>query len=156
RRARIALAVTGIVIVGAAIVLAPVLSTRLLAGDAGRVELWSAAWSMFVSSPVTGTGPGTFPLLRPLTPITDASYAVLTTSHNSVLQTLTDSGLLGLAALASIVAGVAWLAVQALRRARSASDRAIVVAVVGSLLAMAIHSLVDTQFHIPAVVVLTF
>ena len=77
---------------------------RMLSGDAGRIELWSAAWSMFASSPIVGVGPGAWPSLRAFTPISDDNLAVLATSHNSILQVLAESGVIG--ALAAV-----WLVV---------------------------------------------
>ncbi len=147
--------VLGLGAVVALVVLAPVLLPRLLSGDAGRWELWSAAWAMFTGQPLTGTGPGTFPLLRPGSPITEPNLAVLTTSHNSVLQVLVDGGVLAMAAAVWILVTVARLAGRAIRTGTGRSPELALV-VVGSLVAMLVHSVVDTQFHVPAVVLLVF
>jgi putative inorganic carbon (HCO3(-)) transporter len=155
RRTNVALVAIAIVVVAAAILLGPALSSRLLAGDTGRIELWTAAWSMFQSSPVTGTGPGTFPMLRALSPITDPNLAVVTTSHNSVLQVLTDAGLLGFAAAVAIVLGVATLVWRS-RRDPERVPPAQWLAISVTLVAVLVHSIVDTQFHIPGVMVLLF
>jgi len=156
RRRVAGLGVVVVLVIVVGVVASPVLLTRLLAGDAGRFELWSAAWSMFTGSPVAGTGPGTFPQLRPLTPISEANLAVLTTSHNSVLQVLVDAGILGIAAAGLLLAAVARLAVRAIGRPDARIPGGLAVVVIASLVAMLVHSLLDTQFHVPAVVLLVF
>ena len=132
----------------------PLVAPRLLLGDEGRLELWSAAWSMIVSSPIVGVGPGAWPDLRASTPISDDIFAVLATSHNSVLQTLTDVGIIGLLAGVWLVVAIARLGWRALASDRPASDRRIAIVAGGSIVACGVHSIVDTQFHIPAIVLL--
>ncbi len=142
----------GAVVVG--IVLLPLVVERMLSGDAGRLELWSAAWSMFTSSPLVGVGPGAWPGLRATTPISDANLAVLATSHNSILQILTDAGLVGALAAVWLVATIARIAWRALAVDRPTADRRLAIVATASLVAAGVHSLVDTQFHLPAVVLL--
>jgi O-antigen ligase len=161
-RDAVARGVPRVVVVGAGlgvvvlIVSSPVLIPRLLAGDAGRVELWSAAWSMFVGSPIAGVGLGGWPDARALTPISIAALAVLTTAHDSVLQILAETGLLGLLAGAWLVVAVTRTGWRAIRAASEPALRTLRTVVFASLAAVAVHSLVDTQFHIPGVVLLTF
>ena len=148
--------VIAVVVVLGIIAAVPLVAPRLLLGDEGRLELWSAAWSMIVSSPIVGVGPGAWPDLRASTPISDDIFAVLYTSHNSVLQTLTDAGLVGLLAGLWLVVAIARLAWRALAPARDADVRPMVIVAAGSLVACGVHSVVDTQFHIPAIVLLVF
>jgi len=139
---------------GMAVLLLPSLAGRLLSGDAGRIELWSAAWAMFAGSPIVGVGPGAWPGLRAATPISDDHLAVVATSHNSVLQILAETGLIGgLAALwlAIAIARIAW---RAMTRGAGADQRTMAAVASASLVAAAVHSIVDTQFHLPAVVLL--
>ena len=142
----------GAVVLG--VVLLPRVVERMLSGDAGRLELWSAAWSMFTSSPLVGVGPGAWPGLRASTPISDDNLAVLATSHNSILQVLTDAGLIGALAAAWLIATIARIAWRALGVDRPAADRRLAIVVTASLVAVGVHSIVDTQFHLPAVVLL--
>jgi O-antigen ligase len=143
-----------LVVVALLIVLLPILPARLLSGDAGRFELWSAAWSMFTSSPLVGVGPGAWPGVRPLTPISDDILAVLATSHNSALQVLAETGLIGALAAAWLVVAIGRLAWRAVARGPTESDRTMAVVASVSLVAAAVHSIVDAQFHLPAVVLL--
>jgi hypothetical protein len=148
-------AVVGAVAVLLAVVLiGPALIDRLLSGDAGRVELWSAAASMIASSPIVGVGPGAWPGLRALTPISDPNLAVLATSHDSVLQILLETGFAGLLAAMWLVAVIGRLGWTAATRATLRADRTTAAIALASLVAAAIHSIVDTQFHLPAVVLL--
>jgi O-antigen ligase len=148
--------VVALVLVLGVIAAVPLVAPRLLLGDEGRIELWSAAWSMIVSSPVVGVGPGSWPDLRASTPISDDNLAVLATSHNSVLQTLTDAGIIGLLAGLWLVVAIAWLAWRALAPDRPVAARRMAIVAAGSLVACGVHSVVDTQFHIPAIVLLVF
>jgi O-antigen ligase len=154
-RSRVPL-VVGVGLAGVAAVLVPTFAGRLLSGDAGRIELWSAAWSMFTSSPLVGVGPGAWPGLRPLTPISDPILAVLATCHDSVLQVLVEAGVLGLAAAAWLVVAVGRVARQAIARSEASQDRVTAIVAVASLTAAAAHSIVDTQIHLPAIVLLTW
>jgi hypothetical protein len=88
--------------------------------------------------------------------ISQPNLAVLTTSHNSVLQVLAETGVVGLLAAGWAALVVARLAVRAVRDARNREERMLRAVVVTSLLAMAVHSLVDTQFHLPAVMLMVF
>lgn len=148
RRARII--GLGAVAIGA-VVLGPGLLARLGGGDAGRLELWGAAWSMFAGHPLTGVGPGAWPGLRPLTPISEDVLAVLYTAHSSVLHVLAELGIVGAAAVLWLVVTVAQLARRAIR---TRPVDGLAAAAVVSLVAFAVHSLVDVQVHIPAVVLL--
>jgi O-antigen ligase len=63
-----------------------------------RSQFWSAAWELFKSRPLTGAGPGLFPWsysrFDSIPPAFFAPHA-----HSLIFQTLSDSGLVGLAAL---------------------------------------------------------
>ena len=154
RGARVALAGAAILVVAGFAIAGPLFATRLLSGDAGRFELWSAAWAMFVGHPITGVGPGAWQGLRALTPISTGSYAVLATSHNSILQVLAETGIVGLIAAAALVLGIIETGRRATANAADRSARIAIGICLASLLAAAVHSLVDTQFHLPAVVLM--
>lgn len=146
--------VAAIGVLGAVIVVLPLIVERMLIGDAGRLELWSAAWSMVQGSPLFGVGPGAWPSLRALTTISDATFAVLATSHSSVLQVLVDAGALGAVAGLWLLLAIARLAWRALGADQPPAERRLAIVAVGSLIAAGVHSLVDTQSHIPGVALL--
>jgi O-antigen ligase len=143
-------------IVGAVVAVALLrgLASRMLSGDAGRIELWSAAWSMFLQSPLVGVGPGAWPSLRAQTPISDDNLAVLATSHSSVLQVLAETGLVGAFAALVVAIAIARLVWRMIATAADPDDRTMGAAVGASLIAAGVHSLVDVQFHLPAIVLL--
>ncbi|MEP6639574.1 MAG: O-antigen ligase family protein, partial [Chloroflexota bacterium] len=155
RQSPVVLVVAAVVAVAIAVFVGPLLLTRLLSGDAGRFELWNAAWSMFSGHPIGGVGPSAWPELRPVTHISDAVFAVLATSHNSVLQVLAETGLIGVAAAVWLVAAITGVGWRAIRTAPTPAERRLREICLASLLAAAAHSLVDTQFHLPAIVLLT-
>ena len=149
------LVAVGIVVAVLAVVASPVLLPRLLAGDAGRLELWSAAWSMFVSHPLAGVGLGGWPDARAFTPISEANLAILTTAHDSILQVLAETGILGLIAGLWLTVTVVITGWRSITGAADRNQRILRMVCLASLAAVAVHSLVDTQFHLPAVVLLT-
>jgi O-antigen ligase len=144
-------------VVAAAVVvllMLPGLVGRMLSGDAGRIELWSAAWSMFSGSPLVGVGPGAWPGMRASTPISDDNLAVLATSHNSILQILAETGLVGLLAAAWLGLAIVRVAWRAITNPDDPGGRRMAIAASASLVAAGVHSVVDTQFHLPAIVLL--
>lgn len=146
-------AVVGIVAIA---VVSPWVLTRVAAGDASRQELWSAAISIFERFPVFGGGPGSWQGLRPLEPIFDADTAALFTSHASILHIAAETGVVGLAAAGVLVGAVVLAGRRAYARASGLPGRRIEVAVVGgSLVALSVHSLVDPQFFLAAVMLMT-
>jgi O-antigen ligase len=147
-----ALAAVGAAVV--VVVLLPGLVGRMLSGDAGRLELWSAAWSMFSGSPLAGVGPGAWPGLRASTPISDDNLAVLATSHNSIFQILAETGLVGLLAAAWLALAIVRVAWRAITNREDPDGRRMAIAAAASLVAAGVHSVVDTQFHLPAIVLL--
>ena len=106
--------------------------------------LWMVAWRLFLTSPITGSGPGafaaawhnTYPALFPLTH-----------AHSIVFNTLAAWGLVGLIVL---VAGLVILGRSLLRRWRQTSDRLPVAALGASLITFLIHNLLDSTYIEPA------
>lgn len=149
------LVAAAVALVGA-VVFGPILLTRLAGGDAGRFELWDAAWSIFTAHPLTGAGPGAWQGLRALTPISQTNLAVLFTAHDSVLQILAEIGIVGLLAAVWLVAAIAFVGWRSVRAAAERDERVLRGIALATLVAFAVHSLVDTQMHVPAVVLLVF
>jgi O-antigen ligase len=155
RSVRPSVAVVGLVaLVSVAIALGPLLATRLLSGDAGRGELWSAAWSIFTSHPLLGAGPGSWQSMRALEPISVAHLALLPHAHQVFLHVAAETGLAGLAAVAWFLIRFVRLAVDALRSAPTREARLVRQVTVASLVAFGAHSQVDTQLHLPGVILL--
>jgi O-antigen ligase len=124
--------------------------TDISGGTSGRSDLWRVAWEVFKSHPVVGVGVGNFQVvenhyvLRPgainrIQYITDVPYLV----HNTYLQFLAETGVIGLLAFLVVVIAVLVSAYQAARRLdllgeRRQADltRAIMMGTIGMLSAL--------------------
>ena len=143
--AAIAVAGMGLVVLG------PSIARRLtFEGADWRLSFWASATSLFRSSPVVGTGPGTWAQLKiGATPIDDVN-AVLGQAHSLYFQSLVEVGLLGVAALVLIGLAVA-------RRARtiidggSPSARLQAIAVVVALAGRLGQQFADDLLYLPGV-----
>jgi O-antigen ligase len=115
---------------------------------AGRSAVWSATWRMALDHPLLGTGLGTFPETLPRYRPASVQFSY-TEAHQDPLQWFAEAGLLGLVGLAVVLVGAA----AAVRRALhlpAQTDRCLALGVSAGLMAIALHGLVDFNFHIPA------
>jgi O-antigen ligase len=110
---------------------------------AARFDYWRAAIQIAVSSPTTGTGPGTFQIPYAKIKSPDAEMARL--AHNDFLQQGSDSGILGFLTYVGVfVATIPTLY-------RKTKDSQLAFAIWLGLAAWAIHSTVEFGLYIPAV-----
>ncbi len=122
------------------------LADVLVAGIPGREEVWYRALAAISDFPLTGIGAGLFgqivPILYPYFTLGVGPTALAPHAHNLFLQVAIDLGLPGLvsfmALLLSAVVVLAWLWRSAIN-----SDRPLVWGLAGSLIALAVHGLVD-------------
>lgn len=126
-------------------VLNPVHSEQYVQSDAvTRFWLWGEAWNLFRSSPVLGVGWGDFPNLYDSTlPF----FAGAGAAHNTYLQLLAETGLLGFAAFFYLVAGCWRQARVQWHSSSDALDRALAFGVLGALLSVLVHGSVDFLFQ---------
>lgn len=132
--------------------------TRQLAGrilDGGtigeRLDIWLSAIQLFGQSPVLGTGPGTWPVLKYAANPPGEPNLVVPHAHNVVLQTASDLGLLGLVAC-GLVFGALVLAAARGRRSRDSGIRATSGAALISLAGIAALSLFDDFANLGTIV----
>jgi O-antigen ligase len=162
RQRRRILALMGLVGVATAVLLAvrPDALQRILdlsGGTTGRSDLWSVAWKVFTSHPLAGVGSGNFRLIEQhyvLLPGTINRIDLLTTVphlvHNTYLQLLAESGVIGLAAFLVVIVGCLrsmWLAIKEFE-ARGLSNyadlaRTVMMGTIGMLTAIFFISDVD-------------
>ena len=104
-----------------------------------RWNWWTEAWKAFEAAPLTGLGASSFPTAHR---ILREDRLTVTTPHNSPLQLLAETGLVG--AILGCGAALAALAAAgcALGRLRG-GERAAAAALVAGLVAFVLHSLVD-------------
>jgi O-antigen ligase len=119
------------------------------ASYAGRALTWKHTLDVVRRHPLVGTGPGTyrwaFTRVQPPDLVLDVRYA-----HNDYLHTLSDYGLIGFGLVLWAVGSFAYRGVRALRRAKKSADLALATGVMASAVAIAGHSFVDFNMHIPA------
>jgi hypothetical protein len=119
---------------------------RLGLGSNLRDHWWRTAWDGFAASPIHGDGAGTFRLLEQTT--SKPAY-VTDSAHNTVLEALAGTGLVG--GIPFIIGGVALvaLAVIGIRRTRPGDEVGAAVALVGGL-AFVLQGLVDVDWSLAA------
>jgi O-antigen ligase len=150
RRGRIALAVVAIAIVLATAVLAPIIIRR--AGEGGedlRLEFVVIAMRLFASSPIVGTGPGTWVIQRVAETRSPEADYYIPYAHNLEVQTLAELGILGAIAGVVLVVSVGWLLWRAARCAGENRRRWAIAAAVG-LVYFLLHQMFDFYANLPA------
>jgi putative inorganic carbon (HCO3(-)) transporter len=122
----------------------------------GRMELWTRALAMLHDFGVAGAGPGQFEQLVMVLypPFFTGLLGGFQHAHNLYLQTAVDFGVPGLVALVALLLGMSASIVAATRRwpgqaPGSLPLAALAVGVFGSLLALAVHGMVDAPHVAP-------
>lgn len=111
---------------------------------ATRLVLWGIAWNFFTHSPVFGVGWGNFEALY-------GSYVAgipwipvgLFSAHNIFLQLLSETGLIGFGAFFLLIFRAVRQALRQLRGSADTMERALAFGVLGAILGMLLHGLVD-------------
>jgi Lipid A core - O-antigen ligase and related enzymes len=148
-RSLIATAIAGLLLVGAFVALAPAFLQRFVGGiDEARVSLYRATLTLIAEHPILGTGPGTWPILHLGVTPEGARDIVQHHAHDTYLQTLSDSGIVGAIAclaLALLVIRRLWTVFRTCDRA----DRAMVGAILVGLAGAAGHAISDNLVDLP-------
>ena len=122
------------------------LSESLLEGSSFtlRVEFDKDAWKIFSTAPLLGRGLGsTENLTRSVQSFQyESKYA-----HNHLLQTMSDTGIVGAVFALCFVLGAAWLCLQAVRKEKDGLAAALLAAWV----MMNLHSLMEINFSVRGV-----
>lgn len=119
------------------------LNDRLVGGNSFtlRMEFDKDAWKIFSTAPLLGRGLGsTENLTRSVQSFQyESKYA-----HNHLLQTMADTGLVGMVFALAFVLGSAWLCLQAVRKEKDSLAAALLAAWV----MMNLHSLMEINFSV--------
>jgi putative inorganic carbon (HCO3(-)) transporter len=117
--------------------------------QATRLVLWSVAWDLFVHSPVTGVGWGNFVDLYGsyVTQFSWIPQGVLAV-HNIYLQFLAETGLVGFTAFSLLIFRAIRQAVRQLRCSAAVIDRTLAFGVLGAILSVLLHGIVDFLFQV--------
>jgi O-antigen ligase len=111
--------------------------------EAGRLTL-----GIVEDFPWFGTGGGSF--YSSFMRYRSSRPGYLDHAHNDYAEIAADFGVVGLALMATLVGSSLWLAARVLARRRSSLPRGVAFGAAMSIVALAIHSLVDFNLQIPA------
>ena len=116
-----------------------------------RGVTWKPAWQIIKTSPMIGTGIGTFFIVFPAVrdPQDGSSGNYL---HNDYLQFWLETGFIGLSLLVLIMVAVSMLSIRLLRnKSLQRIDRLEITGLLAGLAAVALHTFVDFNFYIVAI-----
>ena len=131
------------------IVFGPAIARRVGAGgDELRLTFAATALRMFSLSPVVGTGPGTWVILRPTVTLPSEQDFYVPHAHDVPAQTLGELGLVGALAGVVLVANLAWFLAGAIRGEDPGRRRWAWLTLAG-LLYFALHQLLDFYANLP-------
>ena len=105
-----------------------------------RILIWRASLAMWRDHPWFGVGLGTFSAVYPGYRLPEASEPVVSFAHNLILNTMAETGILGLGTLAFMLG--AWL-LRAARAVRASPDPGMPLAVLAAYVALLVHQLFD-------------
>lgn len=126
------------------------LSGRLTLEDGGyRAGFAAASLRMFGASPVTGTGPGTWQVLRAANSDATSPDLYIPHAHNVYLQTLAELGLLGLVASGVFLGAVTVLILRAIR-SEDEGRRRVAYAALFAVVLLAVQQVGDVLMNVPA------
>lgn len=114
-----------------------------------RVQYMKDAWKLFMMQPILGHGLGsTEALYTVVQPVFYESLYV----HNHILQIMSDTGLVGLAAFLAFIGGSLWLLLRQLRKERDP----LAVMLMVCWVMMNLHGLMEINFSIRAYETIAF
>jgi len=149
RKRSIAMILIAVLLFGASVAVVMQSSDHFVdvASAVSRLELWKAAWTMFTAHPLLGVGYGTFrDSYDGLVTIDDLEGAQLD-SHNLFLQTLAETGILGLLLFLTLMA----MAISSARRRLLASvspyQRILAFTAMAAVIGVLAHGMVDYLFQ---------
>ncbi len=113
----------------------------------GRVPIWQATLDLIHDYPVLGTGPGTFPYVyeKYLKKKIRDTYA-----HNEYLQLMSEWGMVSFLLILWMMIVIFKESIKCYLTAPSRTLRSLVLGIMGGLIAISIHCLVDFNFHFMA------
>ena len=125
-------------------------SGRLSLASTGRDSFAAASQRMFESSVLTGTGPGTWRVLREANTVPGTWDAAVPHAHSIYWQTLAEFGLVGVAAGLVVALSLGLLIFRALR-SDDPPRRRMALAALFAVVLLAVHQVVDMFMNVPPV-----
>lgn len=114
-----------------------------------RLHVYLDTMSLVRDNFLFGTGPGTFELAYRKYRRPSVLLAIRYT-HNDYLHTLSDYGIIGLAIVLSGIAAFASASRATNNKLKRSLDKAVSYGLMGSVIAILVHSLLDFNMHIPS------
>ena len=110
-----------------------------------RMDMWLAALQMTADHPLLGIGWGAFKYVYPVyNELIQEAGITIFHAHNMYLNIMAETGILGFTAYFWLYFGIVWYAIRFLHRyAGTPFDRALVMAVAGAMLAVAVSGFSD-------------
>lgn len=121
--------------------------------DAGRSSAFASAIQLASERPILGGGSGTYGIWRLDDDVAFLAHRAFPNAHNLVLNTLAETGLVGLGLWAIAVTLLVWICVDRWRD--SASDRLAVVAAIAGMTMILGHAMVDVVIEQRGLLLLT-
>jgi O-antigen ligase len=148
---RAAIGVAVFVAVAAVVIAVPLVLGRLQAGGEDiRTAYYIAALRMFTSSPIVGTGLGTWVIQRAAYTTSDQSDQYIPHAHDVPVQLLAEQGVVGASAGLFLIVAIIWVLRDAARSQEEGRRRWAWMTVLG-LVYLAGHDLLDFYANMPAV-----
>ena len=116
-----------------------------------RLLHWQSAWKTIKTAPIIGVGIGTYYIVEPSVRHVDNTGAGYFT-HNDYLQFWLETGFIGLSLMLLIMVAISMLFMRVLRKKNlMLQDRLEITGLMAGLFAVAIHTFVDFNFYIVAI-----
>lgn len=114
-----------------------------------RLGIWANTLELFSSSPVFGTGLGTFAAMYPNVE-GDGKLAKITHVHNDYLEYLTETGFIGFGLLVGGIFWIFWTSFKLWLRKRHPVMQGLGIGGLVAIVAILIHGITDFNFQIPS------
>lgn len=113
-----------------------------------RMEIWKAAFNMFLADPILGNGPGT--TWYYLSAGSDKLFSYILHSHNIYLQVAAEMGITGLAAFLYLLYRKVYDGFRLLGESITAEERGALHGFVACIAGITAHGLIDAVVFVPA------
>lgn len=113
-----------------------------------RIEIWKAAFNMFLTDPILGNGPGT--TWYYLSASSDKLFSYILHSHNIYLQVAAEMGITGLAAFLYLLYRKGHDGLRLLGEGITAEEKGVLHGFVACIAGVAAHGLIDAVVFVPA------
>jgi len=118
--------------------------------DQLRRQIWNESSEMIHDFPAFGVGLGGYETVSPVYRTSELEDYNVHQPDSDVLYTLAEGGALGLLLAAAFWATLLWLILRRYAGRRDSFVRRVCIGSVGGLAALTVHGVIDTNFHMPA------